>query len=112
MPMLTTLRMRLAGVARPRAAAHAVGEVRHLVQHGVHLGDDVDAVDLDVLALGRAQRDVQDGAVLGDVDLLAREHRVDPGTEPGPLGQGDEQADGLVGEAVLGVVEVDAVDLE
>ena len=78
----------------------------------MHLGDDVGAVDLDVLAFGRAQRDVQDGTVLGHVDLLAREHRVDAGPETGGVGQRQEEADGLVGQAVLRVVEVQAVDLE
>ena len=30
-----------AGVAFPRAAANAVGEVRHFVEHGVDIGHDV-----------------------------------------------------------------------
>ena len=37
----------LAGVALPLAAAHAVGESRHLVEHGVDLGHHVLAVDDD-----------------------------------------------------------------
>ena len=36
---------------------------------------------------GRAQRDVQDGAFLRDVDLLAAEHGVDPRAQAGFLGQ-------------------------
>ena len=36
MPMLMTLRMRLP--CGPAVSAHAVTEVRHLVEHGVHLG--------------------------------------------------------------------------
>ena len=68
----------LAGVALPRAAADAVGEVGHLVEHGVHLRHDVLAVDDDRRALRRAQRHVQHGPILGDVDLLAAEHGVDP----------------------------------
>ena len=102
----------LARVPGPRAAADPVGEVGHLLQDGVDLGDDVGAVDLDVLAFRRPQRHVEDGPVLGDVDLLAREHRVDAGPQPGPLGEREEQPHGLVGDAVLRVVEVDAVDLE
>ena len=35
----------LAGVALPGAAAHAIGEVRHLVEHGMDLGHDILAVD-------------------------------------------------------------------
>ena len=77
----------LAGVALPLAAADAVGEGGHLVEHRVHRGDDVFAVDDDRLALGSAQGDVQDGAVLGDVDLVAAEHRVDLLAQAGLLGQ-------------------------
>ena len=87
MPMLTTLRTRLPGVAGPLAGAHALGEVGHLAQHRVHVGDDVLAVDLDDRALGRAERGVQHGAVLGDVDLVAPEHRVDAVAEAAPAGR-------------------------
>ena len=76
MPMLTTLRIGLPvwPVHSPRA--DPLGEGGHPVEHLVDLLDDVDAVD-DQRALARhPQRDVQDGAVLGDVDLLAGEHRV------------------------------------
>ena len=74
MPMLTTLRDALAGVAVPRAGADRVGEGGHLVEDGVDFGHDVFAVDEDGFGFGRAQSDVEDGAVLGDVDLLAGEH--------------------------------------
>ena len=97
----------LAGVALPRAAADAVGEVGHLVEHGVDLGHHVLAVDDDRRALGRAQRHVQDGAVLGDVDLLAPEHGVDPLAQAGLLGQLQQELERLVGDAILRVVEVE-----
>ena len=76
MPMLTTLLMRLAGVAGPLAGAHPVGEGGHPVEHRVHVGHDVLAVDLDHGVARGPQRGVQHRAVLGGVDLLAREHRV------------------------------------
>ena len=72
MPMLMTLRMRLPVCPCHCAAADLVGEGGHPVEHRVHLGHDVDAVDEDLLALWRAQGDVQNGALLRDVDLLAR----------------------------------------
>ena len=50
--------------------------------------------------------------MLGDVDLVAAEHGVDAVAQAGTAGERDEQADGLVGDAVLGVVQIDAVDLE
>ena len=53
-----------------------------------------------------AQRDVQDGAVLGGVDVLAAEHRLGALAQPGALGQRHEQPDRLAGQPVLRVVEV------
>ncbi len=99
---------RLAGVAGPSAAAHAFGERGHLVEHRMHLRHHVLAVDHDRGASRRAQRDVQHGPVLGDVDLLAVEHRVDAGAQPGSLRELDEKRERLVGDAVLRVVEIDA----
>ncbi len=95
----------LAGVALPRAAAHAVGEARHLVEHGVDLGHDVLAVHDDRRPSRRAQSDVQDGALLRDVDLLAAEHGVDARAQTGLLGQLHKEREGLVGDPVLRVVE-------
>ena len=108
MPMLTMLRMRLAGVAAPGAAAHAIGEVGHAVEHRVDPGHDVFAVNQDRLPLRRAQRYVQDGPLLGHVDLLAREHRIDPRAQPGLFGELQQQIQRFVGDAVLRVVEIDS----
>ena len=74
----------LAGVAGPLARTDPVGEGGHLVQHGVHGRDHVLAVHLDHRVARRAQRGVQHGAVLGDVDLLAAEHGV---PQPGHAGR-------------------------
>ncbi len=57
----------------------------------MHVGHDVLPVDHDRLAARRAQRDVQHGAVLGDVDLLAAEHRVDARAQPRLAGELQEQ---------------------
>ena len=71
MPMLTTLRMRLPVAPSHRAAAHGVGECRHVVEHRVHFRHHVDAVDDQARASRRAQRRVQHRAALGRVDVLA-----------------------------------------
>src|SRR5262249_11414852 len=55
----------------------------------------------------RAQGDVQDRALLRDVDLVAAEHGVDVLAEAGLLGELQQKAERLVGDAVLGIVEVD-----
>ena len=82
----------LAGVSGPSPGADVVGELGHPAEHLVHRRHDVDLVDGDPLVGRRAQRDVQHGAVLGDVDLLAAEHRLDAVAQPGLLGQLDQAA--------------------
>ena len=57
--------------------------------------------------LGHAQGDVQHRTVLGHVDPLSGEHGIPVPLEPGLLGQLDQEAHGLVGDAVLRVVEVE-----
>ena len=84
----------LAGVALPRAGADAVGERSHLVQHRVDAGDDVFSVDENALGFGRAQGDVQDGAVLGDVDLVAAEHGFDAVAQAGLVRRGRREGAG------------------
>ena len=105
MPMLITLRMRF-----PVCPVHAPlrtrsANERHAVEHVVHRGHDVLAVDDDALAARRAQRHVQDGAAFRDVDLLAAEHGIDARAQAALVGQREQQPQGLVGDAVLREVE-------
>lgn len=74
----------------------------------MHVGDDVLAVDdeLALLACRAAQRGVQDGAVLGGVDVLAGEHGVAALLELHLAGKIAQQLDGLISHQVLGQVEV------
>ena len=48
----------------------------------MHIRHDVVAVHRDRRPLRRTQRDMQNGAVFGDVDLLAAEHGVDARAKP------------------------------
>ncbi len=96
----------------PGTAADAIAERRHPVEHLVHVGHDIVSVDDDALVAWRAERHVEDGSVLGDVDLLAGEHRVDPRTQSRRFRQPHQEADGLVGDAVLRVVEVETRGFE
>src|ERR1035441_6190346 len=66
----------LPGMAFPRAAPDAVTEVGHLVEHGMHVEDDVLAIHDDRSVFRRAQGCVQDSAVLRKVDLVPLEHRL------------------------------------
>ena len=108
MPMLTTLRMCLPVYPRPGAAADLVGKCRHAVEHLVHLRHDVFAVNLDAGAARRAQRDMQNRAFFGIVDLLATEHRVPPRRDAALFGERQEKAQCFGGDAVLRVVEKQA----
>ena len=108
MPMLTTLRIGL-----PVWPVHApprtrFGEVRHPVEHRMNLGHDVLAVDQDRRAARRAQRHVEHGSLLRDVDLLAAEHGVDAGAQAALFREADEQRQRLISDPVLRVVEIDA----
>ena len=82
----------LAGMPQPAAAAHTIGKGGHLVEHGVYLRHDVLAIENDLFALRCAQRHVQDGAILGDVDPLAAEHGVAPRGQARFVGQLPQQA--------------------
>ena len=112
MPMLTTSVMLPAVMALPGAVADALGEAgasarAPALTSGItscrRPGRPVGAV---------AQRDVEDGAVLGDVDLLAGEHAVAPAVDILPGGRGRAAAHGFLGDAVLGEVEQDAVQAQ
>ena len=64
------------------------------------------------LAARHAQGDVQDGSVLGHVELLAGEHRFDAIGKARALGEGREELQGFSGRAVLRVIEVQVGGLE
>src|SRR5207247_10629739 len=53
----------------------------------------------------RAQGHVQNGSVLRNVEFLAAKHRVDPCPQAGLFRQLQEKFQGLVGDAILRVVE-------
>ena len=99
---------RPAGVADPLAAAHPLAEVAHPVEGLVDLLDDVDAVDDQRAAARHPQRDVEHGPVLGDVDVLAGEHRFAPFVDAALGGEVAEQQQRLVDDPVLREVEVEA----
>ncbi len=80
----------------------------HAVEHFVDLGDDVDTVDHERPLARHAQGDVQDRPVLRRVDPVAAEHRLRALREARFLGELEKEAQRLVGDAVLRVVEVDA----
>ena len=76
MPMLTTVLDALARGTAPFAGAHPIREVAHAIEDVVNVGHDVLPVDDERRVGGQPQCGVEDGTVLGGVDVLAREHRV------------------------------------
>src|SRR5262245_48087364 len=96
----------LTGVSLPLTAANPVRELRHLVEHCVDVWYDVLAIDKDGCSSWRTQSDVQHSAVLGDVDPVAAEHRVDALAQTGLVGQFSEQPHCFFRDAVLRVVKI------
>ena len=101
---------RLAERAAHPALAHVRREAQHLFPCADDLGHHVLAVDENRLAGEIAQGGVQDGALLGDIDLHAGEHRVAPGFDLGRLGELDERGQDPGVDALLGIVEQEIVE--
>ncbi len=70
-----------------------------------HLGDETEG---EAAVAVVPQRHVQHGAIFRKIDLLATEHGLDPPVQAGGPGQPDEQLDRLVGDAILGIVQIEA----
>ena len=76
MPMFTTARILPPRVTSPFARPDPLRERPHPVEHLVDVADDVAAVDDERAVARKTQGDVEGGAILGRVDVLAPEHRV------------------------------------
>ena len=72
------------------------------------LGNDIHAIHLDDLSSGSAKCDVEDGPVLGDVNLLPGEHFVAVRLQTDFLGELNQVFQRLVIDAVLGIVEIES----
>ncbi len=96
----------LAGVPGPGTTANTPGEIRHAIEHRMDLGHHIAAVHLDRRTGRRPKRHVQHGAILGGVDPVAAEHRLDALAHATGLRQLQQQHQGLVVHTLLGVVQV------
>ena len=108
MPTLITLRIFLPVCAEPLAAAHAVGEAGHLVEHGVDLGNDVLAVDHDRGAARRRRATCSTARRSVTLILSPRNMASIRSRRPDSSANWHEQVERFVGDAVLGIVEIDA----
>ena len=87
MPMLTTLRMRLPVWPSTRRCARARQNAAMRSSTACTSGTTSSPSTTMRSLARRAQRDVQHRALLGDVDLLAAEHRLDALAQAARLGQ-------------------------
>ena len=89
----------------PFSAAYPNRNIRHILQHRVHVRHHVLAIDEDRAGFRRAQRDMQDRSPFCDVDLFPTEHCVDPLSQIGFYCQLNEQFESLVCQAILRIIE-------
>src|SRR5258708_10915431 len=101
-----------AGVAFPFATAHTLGEVGHPVEHCMNFGHDVLSVNNDRFILRSPESHVQNRPLLGDVDFLAAEHGINSLSQAGLLGELEKEIKSFIGDAVLGIIEVQANSLD
>ena len=93
-------------MAQPIAAAHALREAGHFIQHGVYLGHHILPIHNDRLITRRTQRGMQHRAIFGDIDLLAAEHRGSLLAQTTRLGQLHQQAQGWSVTTIFRIIEV------
>ena len=98
-----------AGMALPAAAAQPIGEIRHLVQNAMDLGNHVLAIDLDARRrAARAERHEAPRASPMTLILSPRNMASMRWRKPRVLGQPEQQLQRLVGDPVLRIVEIDS----
>ena len=103
---------RLLGVTAPQTIVDAAHEVGDLVQHFMHVGHHVDAVDRQLVAHRATQRGVQRRTAFGRVDDFALEQRLDRALQIDFVGQADQQVTGFGVDQVLRVVKKQAAAAE
>ena len=97
----------LSGVALPCAAADAIGEIRHLVEHGMNLRHHVLAVDHD--RCPRGARSATCSTARFSVMLIFSPRNIASRARQAAIpGELQQQPNGFIGDAVFGVIEVQA----
>ena len=98
-----------AGRANRLAGPHSVGEGGHGVEHVMHLGDDVLAVEQQLRAARCAQGGVEHRPVLGEVDPFAGKHGVAALLQACGEGEFRQEAHRLLVDGAFRPVEQQAV---
>ena len=92
---------RLAGDSLPLTRTHLIRKGVNLVEHLVNIGNGILTVNMQLVSAGTTQRGMEDGAVLGDVDVLTGIHRVTTLGDAHLRSQFEESVTNLVGKEVL-----------
>ena len=90
--------------AATRTVAHRFGKGFKTRADGTYVGHDVPAVNRHGAVGQVTERDVQDGAVLGDIDPLTGEHGRPPAFHVAGGGHRRQKRHGLGGNAMLGII--------
>ncbi len=88
-------------MAEPLAAAHAFAERLDAIQYRMHIAIDVLAIDVQRCAAWRAQRGMQYGTCLGQVDFLAGKHRIALRFDTALACKSGEQMQRFIGQQIL-----------
>jgi hypothetical protein len=82
-----------------------VDECPHLVQNGMDPGHDILSVNMDGTRRAIAQRHVKGRPLLRTIDPLSGKHATDLVLETALPGQSVQKPEGMVGNAVFGIIE-------
>ncbi len=78
----------------------------------MHVVADVLAVQMHGLVARRAQGGMQDGALFGQVDLFAGKHGIALRRDMALFGQGQQQVERALFQAIFGIVQEQAGSIE
>ena len=95
----------LAGVACPLARADAIGKFGHAVEHGMDFWNDINAIYFDRCRARSAEGCMQNGSVLGDVDLVTTEHGINLFAQTSGIREIDQASDCLAGDQVFRIIQ-------
>jgi hypothetical protein len=95
-------------MSAPLAISDLADQRDHPIEHFMHVGHDIVAVEDYCRVPRRAKRHVEHRTSFSGVDLLSAEHRLDAVAQPALVGQSQEETDRVVGDAILRIVEVQA----
>ncbi len=102
----------LSGEAFPFSGSDGVGEGAHLLKHLFHARHDVLPFNVNGAAVEVPEGGVEDGALFGEINDCARKHALSPFLDVGVFREVEEEAHGVGGDSVFGIIEEGVADAE